>query len=268
MQDGIGRTGYRILAIVFAALGLLGLAILYGTQGAATALEGFGYVLAAIGLVALLGGFLKTLAGPAGPQEAAGPETLSQIDPDAPLPHMDLEEGLHPEAGYEADPAPPLASAEPAGPAIDLDSPLQRALAGLPPRPPPPPRFSPRMPKIPEPEPDGPEPVERARRLVPSGMTLGQKREMEKRQAPASPIPPEELTEFVVVPTSPKATKPRAKPVTALPVPTRTAKVAGGPVPPGMSRGSCGSCGTALWAPKTRPLNLRCPECDKLTLLK
>jgi hypothetical protein len=32
-------------------------------------------------------------------------------------------------------------------------------------------------------------------------------------------------------------------------------------------RGQCGSCKTYMWAPKERPLKLRCPQCGKVALL-
>ncbi|HLF16577.1 MAG TPA: hypothetical protein VI796_03995, partial [Candidatus Thermoplasmatota archaeon] len=38
--------------------------------------------------------------------------------------------------------------------------------------------------------------------------------------------------------------------------------------PANASKGRCGGCGTVLVAPRTRPINLRCPRCDKVTLLK
>lgn len=39
-------------------------------------------------------------------------------------------------------------------------------------------------------------------------------------------------------------------------------------VAPGMSIGQCGQCRTLLLAPEERPLRLKCPECAKVTLLQ
>jgi hypothetical protein len=171
-------------------------------------------------------------------------------------------------AGSEWEAPPPVdepSAPTPAPPAaIDLDSPLQRALAGLPPKPSAPNRYSPRMPVIPE-EDEEAEPVRRARRLVPSGQTLGEKREAAKK-AKARPAPEE--MEFTVVPSRPRAP---ARPVVVptQQVPLVVARVAGkGPAPPDLARGKCSGCDTLLWAPKARPINLRCPQCDKITLLK
>ncbi len=35
----------------------------------------------------------------------------------------------------------------------------------------------------------------------------------------------------------------------------------------GKTRGQCGECGTYLWAPKRRPIRLRCPKCGKVARL-
>lgn len=57
------------------------------------------------------------------------------------------------------------------------------------------------------------------------------------------------------------------------PVPTIVAKTAPATddadwQKPGTSRGKCGGCGTILLAPQQRPVNIRCPRCDKVTLVK
>lgn len=41
-----------------------------------------------------------------------------------------------------------------------------------------------------------------------------------------------------------------------------------GPTRPGRTRGRCGGCGTALWAPAYRPIRLRCPKCQKSAWLQ
>jgi hypothetical protein len=40
------------------------------------------------------------------------------------------------------------------------------------------------------------------------------------------------------------------------------------PQRPGKTRGQCSSCQTYIWAPKKRPIKLRCPKCGKVALLK
>ncbi|MHB8633272.1 MAG: hypothetical protein ACYDBQ_04790 [Thermoplasmatota archaeon] len=51
-------------------------------------------------------------------------------------------------------------------------------------------------------------------------------------------------------------------------VPTILAKPAKGEEhPPGATRGQCGGCQAILLAPTTRPVNIRCPRCDKVTLI-
>lgn len=251
----------KALAFAAAVAGFVGLALaLVGGPAAAV-----GTLVAAAALLALLA--LAWLAhdvqgardAPAEPQpEPAGSPASPDLGFDYAEPDMfpDQEEE-HP--APEPTPTPPPA---PPAPAIDLDSPLQRALAGLPPKPSAPARFSPRMPVIPEDEP-GDGPVRRARRLVPSGQTLGEKREA-ARQAKAAP----EEVEFTVVPHAPRApVRPAVVPTPQ--VPLATARVAGkGRAPADLARGQCSGCGTLLWAPKQRPLNLRCPQCDKITLLR
>jgi hypothetical protein len=37
---------------------------------------------------------------------------------------------------------------------------------------------------------------------------------------------------------------------------------------PGRTRGQCGGCGTALWAPAYRPIRIRCPSCQKSAWLQ
>jgi len=40
------------------------------------------------------------------------------------------------------------------------------------------------------------------------------------------------------------------------------------PARPGKTRGQCSNCQTILWAPKQRPIRLRCPQCGKVAWLE
>lgn len=95
MQEGIGRSGYRVIALVFFGLGALGLATTLITFGAAAWFEWLGYALVAVALVALLVLALQVLAvrapapeAPRGVVEAA--PSLLPTPAEAPDPNRDL----------------------------------------------------------------------------------------------------------------------------------------------------------------------------------
>lgn len=90
MQEGIGRSGYRLIAFVFFALGALGLAMTLLTFGATSWDEWLGYALVAVALSALL---------------VLGLQVLS-VRPAAPAPQGAIEAApdLLPVAQAEADP--------------------------------------------------------------------------------------------------------------------------------------------------------------------
>jgi hypothetical protein len=255
-------TTSRVWAFAATVLGFAGLSV--SLAGGLVAVAGLAVAGAALlGLLAIAWLALEspaaqdTLAPSPGDGPASNPD-FEYAEPDM-FPEEEDEAGDERIERLEA-PAPPQASE----PVIDLDSPLQRALAGLPPKPSAPARYSPRMPVIPADEEEA-EPVRRARRLVPSGQTLGEKREATKK-AKAKPAPSE--MEFTVVPTTPR-TPVRPAVVPSTQVPLVVARVAGKGAPPAdLARGRCSGCDTLLWAPKARPINLRCPNCDKITLLK
>lgn len=265
----MGATGRRVLAFALAVAAFVGLAVV-----ASGMLVWLGLVVTAGCVMGLLA--MAWSGVPAGLQVEPDAAPLAPVsdpsidlgveygEPDA-FAHGEDEEAPEPLLSPTRARGPPisrrpLASPPSEEPTIDLDSPLQRALAGLPPKPAPPARYSQRMPVIPQEEQEADEPVQRARRLVPSGQTLGEKREAAKK-AKAAP-PPDEEVEFTTVP---KVRVP-ARPAK---VPLVVARRAGKGAPPAdLARGKCSGCGTLLWAPKTRPMSLRCPECDKVTLLK
>ncbi|HUR63824.1 MAG TPA: hypothetical protein VM241_05010 [Candidatus Thermoplasmatota archaeon] len=248
----------RVLAFAATVLGFVGLAVTLAGGPVVVA----GLAVAALALLGLLAltwlatdTRFATVHGETVGEPTGNPD-FEYAGPDL-FPH---EENEGAEEEWAAGLPEPPASEEPV---IDLDSPLQRALAGLPPKPAAPGRYSPRMPVIPEAEEEA-EPVRRARRLVPSGQTLGEKRDA-ARKAKARP-PPEDM-EFTVVPAPARAARPAV--ASSEKIPLAVARVAGkGPVPADLARGKCSGCGTLLWAPKARPLSLRCPQCDKMTLLR
>ena len=94
MQEGIGRSGYRVIALVFFGLGGLGLLTTYATFGAGNLYEWLGYALLALGLVALLILALQVLsvrpAGTSAPQAALEPEPGLMPMPMAADPDADL----------------------------------------------------------------------------------------------------------------------------------------------------------------------------------
>jgi hypothetical protein len=167
MQEGIGRGGYRVLAIVFCGLGLLGLALAAATGGAA---RWVGLLLAAVGLVALAGVAVSALNLPAGAGRSArsARSTRGAPDEDAPVPlptpeppavsDPDADLGFeYGDGGTPASPAPaapPLAVAAPSPWAADPGPPFEMERAPQPPvrarsLPPPPPRPATRTPPPP-----------------------------------------------------------------------------------------------------------------------
>jgi hypothetical protein len=262
------RSARRVLAFALAVVGFGGLAI-----AASGILPWLGLTIAALALLALLAVAWVALDSSAAMPELQPEPTWDTLPESAPVTDVGFEYGeadMFPEeedeqADEELPTAPPTRTSRRGAEPVDMESPLQRALAGLPPKPAAPARYSARMPVIPEEEQERDEPVKRARRLVPSGQTLGEKREAAKK-AKAKPAADEEM-EFTVVADKPRPTKPRV--VATEKVPLMVARKAGrGAVPTELAQGKCGGCGTLLWAPKTRPVNLRCPECDKITLLR
>ncbi|HUR62002.1 MAG TPA: hypothetical protein VM286_06525 [Candidatus Thermoplasmatota archaeon] len=293
-----GRTGLRAFAFVAAAIGILGLLLTRATAPTAT----LGLVLAGACLVALLA--VAWAAAGAGSSAGAPQAMVPDVEYAEPDMFPEDEDDAAVDPAPPPPPLPPPASRSaargaqpslPGSPAIDLESPLQRALAGLPPKPAPPSRYSQRMPVIPAEEEKVDEPVRRARRLVPSGQTLGEKREAARKARQEPAVEEDEEVEFTSVPAPPRtvprppvaqAVRPVVQP--AHPSPPRAAsrppasvaaplaqkaplvvarKAGKGPVPADLARGKCSGCQTMLWATKARPVNLRCPECGKVTLL-
>lgn len=118
MQEGIGRSGYRVIALVFFGLGLLGLATsLYAFKPTAGPFDWLGFALTAIAVTALLTLCLLVLAvRPAGPGSPARPTIESEAglmpapmaaDPDADLGIEYDEAAVEPVALAPIDTTPP-----------------------------------------------------------------------------------------------------------------------------------------------------------------
>ena len=237
MQEGIGRGGYRVLALVAAGLGALGLLIAAVSLGPSGFFEWLGLGLAFLCLAGLLGLALATLGlPPAAPRpEASASASASGVvelatpePPAAPDPSADV--------GFEYGDATPL---EPMGEAVPP------APAGPPPRIQPPPK-----------------PVVQPRRVVdskgwpdvkPAGVT---RRQLHERNLPRDPGPDIEVE-------GPAA--PTRRPPVVMARTVASAEASG--IPEGSSVGKCGNCGVLLLAPKRRPLRLQCPRCERVHTL-
>ncbi|MEK6985438.1 MAG: hypothetical protein AABX89_03525 [Candidatus Thermoplasmatota archaeon] len=218
MQEGIGRGGYRILAIVFLVVGLLGIAafaVAYTRNSAAAFALGCGLVGAA--LIVLFAIALRGVSGRTASSNAPAPGPAG-----APRPVRDLNvEYLDAEADAESEPEPPARRARGAVPAPPNRN-LTQDTKGWP------------------------------SRKGPTGVTRG-----EARKGPVEFA----SVEAVAVPRA-SLRAPSEPPTVLAREVARNAKT-----PEGMAKGACGTCNAILLAPKVRPLKLRCPACQKVTLV-
>jgi hypothetical protein len=279
LEEGIGRGGYRMLALVFLGIGALGLlsslyAFIHPTLAFFNAL---GFVLMGVALGALFVLVLVILGRPAPEPE---PEALPAGAPPVGIRPVQMEFRQQEEPQPEPEPAPPepVAIRSPGGPRMPAPA-YERAarVVGLTESPtpfdrlPPPDQWTPpEPPRAPLVAP----PLKRPR----SGMTLGEKRELERmgRLPPkpmltvqGSPATEEEMELAIPLALHPARTPPPKPGVpTVLAKPAAPDKQDPDWMPEGMTRGMCSKCKTVLLAPQQRPINLRCPRCDKITLLK
>jgi hypothetical protein len=233
MNEGIGRGGYRVLAGVFLAVGGLGLAsLIFAKVRDSNPALVLGIALVALALAVLFVLSLRALMRGVG--ASAGPASPRPLDID--LPGRSLGANV-----------------------IELgDDELASAVAG-----------------------DGaastsrePIPVQPNRNLGadtkgwpsrkgPSGVTRGEARARETGKPTQFQVvlPPRREPGAVAIPkTSLRA--PTEPPTVLAREVSRNAKA-----PEGMAKGACGTCGATLLAPQVRPLKLRCPSCQKVTLL-
>ena len=240
MQEGIGRGGYRVLALVFFAVAALGLAIAAAALSPSGFFDWIGLLLAGVFLLALCAVALMGLNAAPGRGRAA-PEPAGM-----PGPPVELET---PEPPANADPSADLG--------VDYEdfqplSPEERIAAGPPPRiqPPPVPITQPRR-------------VDRAKggwpeRAEPTGVT---RRQLHERNLPRDPGPMIEVDG----PATPAGAPPKREPPVVMARTVASAEASG--IPEGSGIGKCGNCGVLLLAPKKRPLRLQCPRCERVHTL-
>ena len=240
MQEGIGRGGYRVLALVFFVVAALGLV----TAAAALSPSGFfellGLTLAALGLVALCAVAMLSIAGPvraAEPEPAAIPGAPVELETPEPPANPDPSADL----GIDYHDFQPVSAED-------------RIAAGPPPRiqPPPVPITQPRR-------------VDRAKggwpgRAEPTGVT---RRQLHERNLPRDPGPAIEMDG--PGPAGAPPPPPRREPPVVMARTVASAEASG--IPEGSSIGKCGNCGVLLLAPKKRPIRLQCPRCERVHTL-
>lgn len=290
MQEGIGRGGYRVLAIVFYIIGVLALA---GTLYAFLRPQNdmFNGAMMSLSFVSLTVIFVLTLIVLRQRSEPAPVPTpkMSTFTPApiTPPPAADPAKDI----GFEADGPAEVGEVRPFGKPLP-EAPGKREIRFGVPEPPP------RAPVVPKPNTAiGRDSKGWPGRTGPSGITRGEwkRQQDEARRVPAQATPDDDdeeiVVEALVLPLQPKSgrpTKPATPPSAGIPVrdPQRTklaprAQIAVNKenvvearlafkntvVPAGMARGRCGSCDAKLLAPTERPIHLRCPGCGKVNRL-
>jgi hypothetical protein len=256
MQDGIGRGGYRVLAIVFCGVGALGLLLAAVALSPRGLFDWIGLVLAAVALVTLTGLMLTTL-GPRplgrvpGSDEPAGvptggvavplptPEPPAAVDPSADLgfeygdaqPPASAQAGGEPALGslYHHSPPPAEAAVPPARPARAAAPPARKAGKA-----------------------DSGWPERKGK----AGVTNRQVAERDQPREPREAGPDFEAD-------GPKPARREAPILMARTV--ASAEATG--IPEGTGVGKCGNCGVLLLAPKKRPIRLQCPRCERVHTL-
>lgn len=237
-DNGIGRAGYRLLAVVFFAVGLGGLALAW--TAARTDVAG---VFTAVGLAtagaahALL--LLTFFATTVDPQEQAAVKEEPPA-PAAPRPSRPV-----PELHFEYEDPQPAASAAPEHMV------LPKAFQEGPPTP-------------------GGEEALVAFEAAPRA----EARPAPRQAAPATPAkrePREELRERYTrnTPTLRRVLEEEKQPEAPVVRAERCPEEFDPDwIPDGKTRGRCGGCSTTVLAPTARPVRLKCPQCGRITLLK
>lgn len=228
MQEGIGRSGYRVLALVFFGLAVLGLAIAFIQADPAGLFDWLGLALVAIACSALLGLSLVVLS--VGPQGRSPPvDAVPNVSLVEPLPVTSDPDA---DLGIEYDDVDLVTDDEASEPI-----PLSTA-----------PPIQPRAPVVVPPRKPQGDTKGWPQRRDPTGITRG---EMLKQQR-APPPPPAPRREG------------REPPL----VMARTAASAeASGIPDNTTLGKCGNCNVLLLAPKRRPIRLQCPRCERIHAL-
>lgn len=289
MQEGIGRSGYRLVASVFFGIGALGLATTFyafnRVNGNAGLYDWLGFALTAIALVAIyvLGLVVLGNRTPSAGARGGNATTMQPIDGAAPRPMvMGNTLSTIPTASpqnnpnFEFDDAQPAMDVDPTttGPRTVVDDgyPTRRA--------PPAPREIEPLPRqtpiLPPNRNIGKDAKGWPERRGPSGITRRQM--MEQLEADRTGNAPGLVLhvddeggvtgEGEMAPVKFAGGRVPVEFARAAKAPTVMAKPATAAEPkPGTTRGKCGGCGAMLLAPAQRPVNLKCPRCDKVTLL-
>ena len=269
MQEGIGRGGYRILALVFFGVGALGLVVAAVALQPDGLFDWLGLAFAAIAIATLTGLILATLGPTAFAPRAAAfapgaeadgspvplptPEPPVDADPDADLGFEYPDDGSG--AGAPTPMAAPRAQPTLAPPYEPQPHvlPTQRTARSTPPRPMgrPAQHSAPPSGKSAHDESGWPQ------RRGPAGLTRRQVAEGGRGGSlPRDPGPEIEVD-------GPKPARREAPIIMARTV--ASAEATG--IPDGTGVGKCGNCGVLLLAPKKRPIRLQCPRCERVHTL-
>jgi len=238
LQEGIGRGGYRWLATVFVALGVLGLVTTLYAFKTGQVRGGFfdwlGFALSFVALMLLYATLQILLASKAAPA-ANAPSVPAGAPTFTPTRQLDFEFKVEDDEdmGHGPEVAVPMREVAAPAPSPKVVLPPNRNLG----------RDAKGWPE----------------RHGPSGMTRG---EWKEQQGSPSPRAPRSVT---------KSSAAILEPDPGVPVViARIGDAKDDPnwTPTGMARGKCGGCGALLLAPPERPIRLRCPKCDKETMLR
>lgn len=243
MQEGIGRGGYRLLALVFTGLGGLGIIATLVAFEEADLTQFFRWLGFALTTFAIFSMLVVVLVILSPPRASRGRTADSEPSPDP----VTLDESQLPEAlGATTDPGVEFQDAEP----VPVPEPVVRG---------PPPRAQPAPPPFVHPPTRPKDTKGWPARKGATGMT--RREAAEAASAPQQGLPP-------APPADPEHESLRGKgrePPLIVARTTASADAAG--LPDNLSVGKCGNCGALLMAPKKRPIRLQCPRCERVHTL-
>jgi len=264
MQQGIGRAGYRLLALVFFAVGLLGLAVAWAATriDVSPVFQAVGLLTAAVGQALLLLAFFAASLNPTETATAKPPAPKAA----RPAPHPSPRPSPSASLDFEYPDTQPAAKAAPEDlvlPKAFQDGPradAPRDHEGLV-------TFE----AVHKPEPRTPgHPLADARAADPPADQAPADPPHAGRPAPERRDPRAEMRERYTRNTPTLRAVLEEAPKTEAPV-VRAERC---PedfdpdwIPDGKTRGRCGGCETLVLAPTARPIRLKCPQCGRVTLL-
>ncbi len=261
MENGLGRTGYLLLATVMLMFGGIGLGAAYlayldgsarfftlGLGLGAIALVGlFGFAFYAPWLVSGAPKPARKAAEPAAPVAAPGPSGKA-APPAKPASPPATATAAAPAPGFEYDDVEPAAKAAPEQlvvPPAFVPARPERDPAAWPQRQGNRPTGRPGTEKS-----DWTTKMEQKARVADMVDDSKRRQELKDRYTAETPLVRQAMAEppMIVADRAPAGVEP-------------------GFAAPGMSVGQCGRCKTVVMAPDQRPIRLKCPECAKVTLL-